>query len=190
MADAAARRTPILAPSSLRPDAAIAIAPMAPRARFALRLPPDVAAAIGSAGGFRLDGAINRCNAEDGRIAARLGPDEWLLIGPEAESDTLARGVDAALAGRVFSLVDVGHRAVAIAVAGTFARAVLNGGCPLDLDDAAFPAGTATRTLLGKAEIVLIRPGDAPLFQVECGRSFAPYVAGLLDEVAREFAPA
>jgi len=33
-------------------------------------------------------------------------------------------------------------------------RAAINGGCALDLSTVAFPAGTATRTLLGKAEIV------------------------------------
>jgi len=49
----------------------------------------------------------------------------------------------------------------------------------------AFPAGSATRTLLGKAEIVLSRPGEAPSFEVECARSFARYVRDFLLEAAR-----
>lgn len=191
MAEQAARRTPILAPSAARPEAAISIAPMVPAARFALRLPEAAAKAIGSAAGFRLDMAINRSAAgRDGRLAARLGPDEWLLHGPETASEAIARDVEAALAGRHFALVDIGHRNVAIAVAGAHARAVINGGCPLDLDDDAFPAGSATRTLLGKAEIVLLRTDEAPVFRIECWRSFAPYVLGLLEEVGREFAGA
>jgi sarcosine oxidase subunit gamma len=68
-----------------------------------------------------------------------------------------------------------------------YAREVINGGCPLDLDDAAFPPGRATRTLLGKAEIVLLRPDTPHTYRIECWRSFAPYVRGLLAEVAREF---
>ena len=46
----------------------------------------------------------------------------------------------------------------------------------------------ATRTLLGKAEIILWRLHDAPAYRVECGRSFAPYVYAFLREAAREFA--
>jgi sarcosine oxidase subunit gamma len=72
-------------------------------------------------------------------------------------------------------------------VSGRHAAEVLNSGCPLDLAEAAFPAGTATRTLLGKAEIVLMRLDDGPTYRVECWRSFAQYVHGFLLEAAREF---
>ena len=187
MAEVAAARTPILAPAPVDPTAAISVAPLAASARFALRLAAQDAVAVGAAAGLRLDMPINRCVAADGRIAARLGPDEWLILGPEKAADAMSASIAAALAGRFHALVDIGHRNVAIAVAGAQARAVLNGGCPLDLDDAAFPPGTATRTLLGKAEIVLLRPGAEPIYRVECWRSFAPYVLGFLQDVAREF---
>jgi sarcosine oxidase subunit gamma len=62
---------------------------------------------------------------------------------------------------------------------------VLNGGCPLDLDPSAFPAGAATRTVFGKAEIVLLREAD-DRFRVECWRSFSDYVFGLLEAAARD----
>lgn len=117
---------------------------------------------------------------------ARLGPDEWLVLGPEGRA--LEAHWSDALAGQAHSLVDISHRQVAIEVAGLRARDVLNGGCPLDLSDEAFPPGAATRTLLGKAEIVLIRADAALSYRVECWRSFAPYVYGLLSEVAREAA--
>jgi sarcosine oxidase subunit gamma len=133
---------------------------------------------------------INRCTETNGLTIARLGPDEWLLLGADAASGTIEQGLNEALAGRVHSLVDISHRQVAIEVSGLRAREVLNGGCPLDLADEAFPAGSATRTLFGKAEIVLIRSGAAATFRVECWRSFAPYVYGLLTEIASEFAQA
>ncbi|OYX84618.1 MAG: hypothetical protein B7Y75_04395 [Azorhizobium sp. 35-67-5] len=121
-------------------------------------------------------------------MAARLGPDEWLLIGPERDDATFVFAAAADLPDRVFSLVEVSHRNAALTVSGPGACAVLNAGIALDLSDAAFPAGSATRTLLGKAEVILLRPGAAPLYQVECWRSFAPYVHGLLTEVVQEFA--
>src|ERR687898_480955 len=59
------------------------------------------------------------------------------------------------------SLVDVSHRHRAFEVSGPAAAALLNEGCPLDLDDAAFPAGACTRTLFGKIEILLWRSAAA-----------------------------
>jgi sarcosine oxidase, subunit gamma len=124
-------------------------------------------------------------------MAARLGPNEWLLLGPEHDEEALARQIEAALAGRLHALVDIGHGTAAVEVSGRHAPDVLNAGCPLDLANDAFPTGSATRTLLGKAEIVLMRLDDAPTYRVECGRSFARYVHDFLLEAAREFeAPA
>jgi sarcosine oxidase subunit gamma len=140
---------------------------------------------LNNAGLSPFDIAINTCSVTNGRISARLGPDEWLLLG-DSDGSSLARELHVALAGDNFSLVDIGHRNVAIAVAGGHAREVINGDCPLDLDDEAFPPGSATRTLLGKAEIILLRPGAEASYRLECWRSFAPYVLALLKEVGRE----
>jgi sarcosine oxidase subunit gamma len=120
-------------------------------------------------------------------MSVRLGPDEWLLIGPEAEREKIAREVESGLSALTFSLVDISHRNAAFEVAGPHARQLLNGGCPLDLDDAAFPARSATRTVLGKAEIVLLRPQAEYAYRVECLRSFGPYVRAYLGELMREF---
>ena len=184
-----ARRIPMLTPTPLDVLAPVAVAPLPPSARFVLRLDPAIAGSLGSAGGFDLRGAINTCRVTGALTAARLGPDEWLLLGPDADSIPLLRAVSADLAAHHHSLVDAGHRNVAVAVSGAQARTVLSAGCPLDLDDGAFPPGTATRTLLGKAEVVLLRPGAERLYRVECWRSFATYVHGFLTEVAQEFTP-
>ncbi|MDE1570617.1 sarcosine oxidase subunit gamma [Aquabacter sp. P-9] len=181
-----AARTPALAPGRLALLAAASIAPLPPAARYVLRLDPTRAASIGSAGGFDLSGPINSCRSTDTGLAARLGPDEWLLIARDAD-EAAGRAVAGALAGTHHSLVEAGHRNVGIAVAGAQAATVLNAGCALDLSDAAFPAGSATRTLLGKAEIVLLRPGTEHIYRVECWRSFATYVHGFLTEAALEF---
>ena len=102
----------------------------------------------------------------------------------------LFRSLDSLLQGQCYSIVDIGHRHAAFMVAGTHARVVINAGCPLDLDDAAFPPGGATRTVLDKAEIFLLRPGPATTYQLECSRSFASYVYLFLMDAAREFSGA
>lgn len=177
--------------SALRPDAvarsAISIAPLGAATRFTLRLDARAAADIRAIGAFPIDLPINTCGGTQTACSARLGPDEWLLLASEDSGQQLERELRAALAGRFHSLVDISHRNAALAVAGVRAREVLNGGCPLDLHDDVFRPGTARRTLFGKAEIVLLRPGVERTYRVECWRSFAPYVQTLLLDVAREF---
>jgi sarcosine oxidase subunit gamma len=164
-----------------------AIRPLPGAARFALRLREEESAAIGEAAGFRLDQRLNSFATRGERLSLRLGPDEWLLIGPEVDSEAIAAEIVAALGDHFHALVDIGHRNVAIEVKGPHAADIINAGCPLDLFDASFPTGSGTRTLLGKAEIVLARIDDAPTYRVECWRSFATYVHGFLAEAARDF---
>lgn len=157
--------------------AEVQIAALEPCARWSLRmretLPVD---------GFAVELPVNRASRVEGRLCSRLGPDEWLLCAPECAAPNFDR-----LEGRHHSLVDVSHAYAAFAIEGDAAPLVLAAGCPLDLDSTVFIAGSATRTLLGKAEIVLWRLDAAPLFRVECARTFAPYVRAFLQEAAREF---
>lgn len=186
----AARALPLGALS--RPAASgpgVSVRPAGAEARFSLRARLAGGAAPKVAG-LVLDAPINTVgtdgtdgeSVDTGTWIARLGPDEWLVGGPEADADLLQGRIHEGLAGLPHSLVDVSHRNVGIDVSGRQAAAVLNAGCPLDLSEAAFPAGSATRTLLGKAEIVLIRPTAAPVYRVECWRSFSTYVHGFLNE--------
>jgi sarcosine oxidase subunit gamma len=183
----AARRGPALDGPGLHPAAearGVAFRVLPPDARFSLRLDGNAVASLGAVAGFPVDMAINRHAATGKSRAARLGPDEWLLLGPEADGDLIGAEIAAALGTTFHALVDIGHRHVAFEVSGRHAADALNAGCPLDLSDTAFPTGSATRTLLGKAEIVLLRLDDAPTFRVECWRSFAPYVHAFLGEAA------
>lgn len=169
---------------------AIAVRVLAPMTRLSLRLAPALVPQAANVAGFALDLQINRCRSGDaGQMALRLGPDEWLLCGPEHETDRLLRAVEAGLAGLPHALVDVSHGYVAFAVAGALAADAVNAGCPLDLWPQVFQAGHATRTLLGKAEIILARPGEARAFEITCARSFAAYVRDFLDEAARGIGP-
>ncbi len=178
-----ARRAVVFAPQARQ---GVAIRTLPPESRFSLRLPMRVIADAGEAAGFQLALAINRCAQNGACWSARLGPNEWLLGGPAADGAAIEQEVEAALTWQIHALTDVSHRNAAIEISGTEAPAILNAGCPLDLSPEAFPLGAATRTLLGKAEIVLMRPGEAPAFRVEVWRSFANYVYGFLAESARD----
>jgi sarcosine oxidase, subunit gamma len=171
----------------LRHGVSIRIVPA--QARFSLRLARGASPAEREIAGFQLDIAINRFNASADRWSARLGPNEWLIGGAAAETEALAAAIETALSGTIHGLTDISHRHAALEIAGAEAAATLNAGCPLDLSIGAFPEGSATRTLLGKTEIILIRPGAEPVFRLECWRSFARYVHDFLIEAARDCPP-
>ncbi|WP_334177178.1 sarcosine oxidase subunit gamma family protein [Pseudoxanthobacter sp.] len=172
-----------LAPSGAPETATVLVLP--PATRFALRIDPAEAAAIGTAAEFDLTGPINSVRGGGDRLAVRTGPDEWLLIAADGEGLALEAALSAAFGAVFHSLVDISHRNVALQLSGPAVADVLNAGCALDLSDGAFPPGSATRTLLGKSEIVLIRPADDKGWRVECWRSFSPYVQAYLNEAAR-----
>jgi sarcosine oxidase subunit gamma len=163
---------------------------IAPATRFVLQCGPAARAAAGAAFGLPLPEIPCRASAFENRAALWLGPDEHLLLGPAGDRQMIAAGLETALAGIAHSLVDVSQRQIALQICGPDAAAILNAGCPLDLDPAEFPTGMCTRTLFGKADIILWRTGPAE-FHLEVWRSFSDYVLGCLQEGAHDFlAPA
>lgn len=161
---------------------AVSIAAAPPACRFVFR-GSDAAASAGGAFRVELPRKPLRAGSSGDRHVLWLGPDEWLLFAPERDRGELERAFgDIA---EPHSLVDVSQRNVGLIVEGAAAEIVLNSGCPLDLDRAAFPVGMCTRTIFDKAEIVLWRTGEHS-FHLEVWRSFAPYVEALLREAAVE----
>ncbi len=142
----------------------VTIAPAPPAARYSLRtrapdgLPPLLASAP-FAGGHALG----------------LGPDEWLLILPADAPPPIIDGPHA--------LIDIGHRNLALTVAGPKAAALIQCGCALDLSIAAFAVGKATRTLHEGVEMVLWRTGETT-FRIEAWRSFIGHLHAALNLTA------
>ncbi len=165
---------------------AVAITPLPPQARLLFRGREAAVAAIAAPLGFALPRQPCRAASGADRAALWLGPDEWLILAPAAEAAALFAACEAATAGLPHALTDISHRQTAILVCGTAAEAVLNAGCPLDLRGGTFPVGMCTRTLLGKAEIVLWRIAPQT-FRVEIWRSFADYLWRILEDAAREW---
>jgi sarcosine oxidase subunit gamma len=178
MADLAAlRRVPTVSETAV-------LHPLPPTARFILRGTAVVTLA-GAALGLVIDQTPCRASQAGVQAALWLGPDEYLLLAPDAKARALALALEQALDGAPHSLVDVSHRQTGLEVSGPQAADILNSGCPLDLDLAAFPVGMCTRTALAKAEIVLWRTAPE-VFRIEVWRSFTDYVARFLDEAVRE----
>ena len=136
--------------AGLAPDV-VAIRLLPPRARFVAA--PRPVAAAGRRPGRRLharhgDQSPHRRRRSGWRCAS--APTNGCLSGPEAEAARIARDMEAALAGCITPSSMSATAASRFAVSGARAADVINSGCPLDLAPPAFPAGRATRTLLGK----------------------------------------
>ena len=155
----------------------------ADRARLSLRIAPAQLEKAIEAFGCPIAAKIGAMSWADQRTALCLGPDEWLLMAPETEKEKIIAGF-AEIGGQTnHSLVDVSDRMVAIEITGPAAALVLNAGCPLDLEK--MPVGGCARTVLDKAEVVLMKCEGA-YYQLEVARSFAEFVWNFLSVAGRE----
>jgi sarcosine oxidase, subunit gamma len=109
------------------------------------------------------------------------------VLASPTEALLVERQLSQALAGTEHSLVDVSHRDMGFALLGPKTTAALNAGCPLDLHPSVFAAGMCTRTLVGKAQVVLWRLA-VDSFQIHTFRSFADYVWRFLEQAAADLA--
>ena len=163
-----------------------------PAARWVLQGNAQARALAAPVWGVGFSETACRALRSGARATLWLGPDEYLLLDLAArDDDTLATSasIEAALGDVPHALVEVSHRQFALEVGGPHAEVILRGACPLDLHINQFPVGMCTRTVLAKADITLWRTRE-DAFHVEVWRSFAGYVGGLLQEIAREFEPA
>ncbi|MFT2213269.1 sarcosine oxidase subunit gamma family protein [Rhizobium giardinii] len=160
---------------------AASLSAAAPATRLSLRAKPDAVSALSLALGLSLPTRPKTSASAHGRHALWLGPDEWLVI-DENGADMMGA---VASSGVLHSATDISHRNTAVIVKGRGAEVAINGGCPQDLSLGIFPVGACSRTVLGKAEVVIFRTAE-DTFRVECWRSFAPYVSGLLNEAAED----
>ena len=126
--------------------------------------------------------AMLRAEATGSWHALHLAPHEWLLIGSPDEREAMTASF--AECAEPHSLVDVSARNIGVVIEGADAPLLLNSGCPLDLSDDEFPVGACTRTLFGKASVVLWRTGAAR-WRLEYWRSFAGYVTGYIEQALR-----
>jgi sarcosine oxidase subunit gamma len=178
MAELARRQAPQFAATSW-------LRPLPPASRLILHGGKEVRALASGAWGIVFAEQACRAQSQGSRATLWMGPDEYLLIEEDLAAVTPHAALAQALASLPHALVDISHRQIAFEIKGQHAEAILAGGCPLDLHIEAFPLGMCTRTICGKADMVLWRiSGDT--FHVEVWRSFSDYFIALLTEIARD----
>jgi len=157
-------------------------------AQFDLRADPgdtDVMRRIATALGFAVPLAPNTVASLDDHRALWLGPDEWLVVGPESQHQVLEQALRDGLAGAFGSIVDVSAHRTLLEIRGEKAQDLLAHGIAIDLDPRSFPAGSCAQTLLAKAQVIIERRESTFVLYIRA--SFAGYVADwLLDAVDLE----
>ncbi|HWM04129.1 MAG TPA: sarcosine oxidase subunit gamma family protein [Actinophytocola sp.] len=121
----------------------------------------------------------NRVATVGERAILWLGPDEWLVVGPDG--DPLA----AELTGE--SVVDVSANRTTIELSGPHARDVLEKGMSIDLHPRAFGPGQCAQTMLARAQVIVRQVDAEPTYHVLVRGSFAPYLADWLVDASKEY---
>ncbi len=175
--------TGIEIPDVLQSGAVIAVV-AEEKLRLSLRVKSSDRAAIGKELGLTLPVKIGATSNKAEAMVACLGPDEWIVIADKDKHSKLY-GKALKLSGKyIMSVTDISHRNVALILSGPAAAETVNVGCPLDLSLMAFPIGKCTRTVFESAPIMLYRTSENT-FVMECWRSFAPYMLGLVEAHAK-----
>lgn len=141
---------------------------------------PAFAAAVLAVTGLALPVKANTASVGSvdgkGRQLFWLGPDEWLLKTAGGTGDALEAALRSALAGKHFSVVQVGSGNTTFSVQGPAAADLLSRGCPLDLHARAFPDGSLAQSHIAKANVVLYCLQAQTSYEVTVRRSFAEYL--------------
>ena len=155
-----------------------------------LRVDPKSPAAerIGTALGTMLPNQPGQVARTEDLQILWLGPDEWLLIGPEGSADRIQAALVEAIGAEHGSVVDVSDHRTVVEVSGPVSRELLAKGCGLDLHRRSFTAGQCAQTLLARAGVVLVcRDAEQPSFWIFVRASFARYLADWLADAAAEY---
>lgn len=158
-----------------------------------IRVAPGTAAAyaVASAAGMALPGGHGQVTgAPDSTAILWLGPDEFLLVGPEEvglPTAGTAAGLAQALGTEPGQAVDLSANRTTLELSGPSARAVLEKSCHLDLHPRSFVVGTAVATTLGPVQVLLWRTAELT-WRIMPRASFAHYTAQWLLDGMTEFA--
>ena len=157
-------------------------------AQLDLRLDASSAALrrLASLLGFELPLQPNTATSGGEHHALWLGPDEWLVVGPERTESALEARCREALGSDVGSVVDVSANRTTLELSGPTARAVLETGCAIDLHPRAFGPGRCAQTLVARTNVILHQTTSEPRYRLLVRPSFAAYLASWLRDALVE----
>lgn len=143
----------------------------------------DVASAFAKALGVtKLPGA-NRFESHGDVVVCWIGPDEWLVVGPDGDSSLLT-WLEEALGDGFGVVADVSGQRTTIDIQGKHARDLLAHGCARDLDVA--EVGDSFTTVLALADVTLLVIGEDS-YRILVRSSFASYLAEWLADASLEY---
>ncbi|CAM3611910.1 sarcosine oxidase subunit gamma family protein [Kibdelosporangium persicum] len=134
----------------------------------------DAAARISERLGGPLPVVPNSVVDAGSRHILMLGPDEWLVVGPDGDT-----GLPDLLREPSASVVDVSANRTTIEVRS---RDLLEHGCTLDLHPRAFHAGRCAQTMIARTQVILWQTSDEPVYRLLVRGSFATYLADWLSD--------
>jgi sarcosine oxidase subunit gamma len=136
--------------------------------------------------GFALPVVPNTVAAKGDRRVLWLGPDEWLLVGPDGQQMAFEQALRTGLNGGFGSIVDVSANRTLLEIRGPKAHKLLAHGVPIDLEARSFGPSRCAQTLLAKAQVIVEGISAGPAFNLYVRTSFASYVADWLLDAAAE----
>ena len=131
--------------------------------------------------------AANTTRTDERHTVFWLGPNEWLIHGPEDTQAEMVEALRRKTASEHVAIIDVSDYYVVIRLTGDKAREVLSKGTPFDVHPAAFGPGDCAQTCFGHASILLHCVDLSPVFDIQVRWSFAEYLWMYLVEAAREY---
>jgi len=134
--------------------------------------------------GFPLPTVPNSVASLEDRRALWLGPDEWLIVGPDGQQAAIEQELRNGLNGAFGSVTDVSANRTLLEIRGAKARVRLAHGIAIDLDPRSFGPVRCAQTLLAKAQVIIECRDESGLI-LYVRASFATYAADwLLDGLA------
>jgi sarcosine oxidase subunit gamma len=154
--------------------------PLGARAQIDVRARAGALARVASALGIPALPGPNRFVATGEVLCFWLGPDEWLVLGPEASRPETLAALERSVGAEDGAAVDISASRVLYELRGAAARDVLASCCALDLHPRVFGPLRCAQTLLGKAPVLLSQMDDTPTYWILVRPSFAGYVVSWL----------
>ncbi len=136
--------------------------------------------------GLTLPREPNRFRRGEDALALWLGPASWLLLTKKQYAPADFDAARDAFNAQRGALFDLSQSRVAWRIAGEQATAVLNSGCPLDLDSPAFGRNACAQSLFGHVPALLYRETPAALVLL-VARSYARDAWQLLCSSAAQY---
>lgn len=171
--------SPVVSTYRVAEDPAVRLLDLSELSKVIVRAGPETPAAA------RLGVGFGRSVVRGQVLIAGQRPDEWLVLGSEAEASTLVDSIDRT--GHV-TVLDLTHGRALFRLTGEGAASVLAAVCDLDWHDNMTPDGAVVSGLVGGVTCDIIRHdvGDGPSYLVACDRSLGQFLFDVILDAGGE----